>query len=342
MKTHVPVLLEPLLERIQPLQRRMTIVDCTYGAGGYTRALLDKFDCQVIALDQDPQAIERAHSMALGYPNRLFPVHGNFGQLKHILEKAGYSKVDGCLFDIGVSTNQLEDGERGFSFRIDGPLDMRMLPDASTIPASTIVNQFSEERIAEILKVYGEERQYRKIARAICTARNKAPILSTLALANLIADAMGRPEKWMHGRNHPAAKSFQAFRIAVNDELGQFYRGLVQAEHCLEPNGFLGLVTFHSLEDRLAKKFLKACSLGYSNTTAASALDKHVHYKKRLLAEDLEAFEPSMVIEKKAIVPTPQEVERNPRSRSAKLRWAQRTNAPALHDLSNSSNLLGV
>jgi 16S rRNA (cytosine1402-N4)-methyltransferase len=274
---HVPVLLHSCLEILGKTNPKI-ICDATYGNGGYSKTLLDSFDGLVIALDQDPLAMKRANEFLSIFPqyrNRFFPILGRFGDLDRLLSRhfnTSTPMVDAILFDVGLSSNQIEDSNRGFSFKREGPLDMRMASsggletiDSSSITAEAIVNHFPASKISDILWHYGEERQSKKIARAIESARAKGPILSTTQLAQIVADSMGFGNAWMYSKSHPATKTFQGLRIYINDELQQLKRGLIGSEHVLKPDGLCIVVTFHSLEDRLTKKFFQECQSGIVN-----------------------------------------------------------------------------
>ncbi len=301
---HIPVLLDPILKAADPISGRW--LDGTFGAGGYTRALLDAGAESVIAVDRDPLAFEMASTWADQYGARLIQQRGVFSDMVEFAQD-----LDGVVLDLGVSSMQLDIAERGFSFMRDGPLDMRMGQDGQS--AADIVNEYDAEEIAEILYNYGEERASRRIARAILELRAETPITTTLQLAGLIEKCLPRKKP---GQSHPATRSFQALRIAVNNEYGELYQGLMAAERALAPGGLLAIVTFHSVEDRMAKRFLqsRAGITGNPNRFAP-----HVEVEKP-------AFE---LLGRKAITASEQELEQNVRARSAKLRLARRTDAPA-------------
>ena len=301
---HIPVLLRPILKAVAPVTGRW--LDGTFGAGGYTRGLLDAGAGSVVAVDRDPLAFEMAEPWAAEYGDRLIMQLGVFSKMD-----AYATGLDGIVLDLGVSSMQLDLAERGFSFMRDGPLDMRM--SQSGISAADIVNNAKEEVIANILFQYGEERASRRIAAAILRARAEAPIVSTLKLAKLVEGCLPRSKP---GQSHPATRSFQALRIAVNNEYGELFEGLMAAERALKPGGQLAVVTFHSVEDRMVKRFLTARSGGGGNAN-------------RFAPETTRAEPQFRVIKKKAIGPDAQELTENPRSRSAKLRVAIRTDAPS-------------
>ena len=245
---HTPVLLRPLLAAVAPVHG--VWLDGTFGAGGYTRGLLDAGAARVIAVDRDPLAFEMAAAWADEYGDRIVMQQGVFSKM----DEYG-SDLDGVVLDLGVSSMQLDLAERGFSFMRDGPLDMRMSQDGPS--AADIVNGAEEELIANILFQYGEERASRRIAKAIVRARDDAPITTTLELARLVEWCLPRSKP---GQSHPATRSFQALRIAVNNEYGELLQGLMAAERALKPGGQLAVVTFHSVEDRMVKRFLTARS----------------------------------------------------------------------------------
>jgi 16S rRNA (cytosine1402-N4)-methyltransferase len=298
---HVPVLLGPLLAAVAPVSGDW--LDGTFGAGGYARGLLDAGAARVIGVDRDPAALAMADAWRGGYGDRLRLVAGTFSALD--VHAGGL--LDGVVLDLGVSSMQLDQAERGFSFAKDGPLDMRMGQDGES--AADLVNTASEEALADILYLYGEERASRRIARAIVAAR---PLTRTLALAEVVARCLPRPKP---GQSHPATRSFQAIRIAVNTEFGELAEGLMAAERALKPGGRLAVVTFHSLEDRIVKRFLQLRS------GAEPGANRY--------APANEATAPRFVLLTKAVAPDAAELAANPRARSAKLRVARRTDASA-------------
>jgi 16S rRNA (cytosine1402-N4)-methyltransferase len=301
---HIPVLLRPILDHCAPISGAW--LDGTFGAGGYTRALLDAGADRVYGVDRDPMVFEMAQSWAVDYGERLHLVEGVFSKLDEYA-----SDLDGVVLDLGVSSMQLDQADRGFSFIKDGPLDMRMSQSGPS--AADIVNTTDETELANILFLYGEERASRRIARAIVKRREATSFDTTLDLADLIEHVLPRTKP---GQSHAATRSFQALRIAVNDEYGELYRGLMAAERALKPGGQLAVVTFHSVEDRMVKRFLQICS--GSNARA------------NRYAPDIEQAPAQFELRsKKAIAPTEDELAQNPRARSAKLRIARRTDAPA-------------
>jgi 16S rRNA (cytosine1402-N4)-methyltransferase len=309
---HIPVLLREVIDALAP-QDGGVYVDGTFGAGGYTRAILEAADCRVWGIDRDPAAIERGRTLAAQFPGRLEIVEGCFGDMDRLLAERGVVGVDGVALDIGVSSPQIDEPERGFSFRFDGPLDMRMGRSGPT--AADVVNHASEAELADIFYHYGEERMARRVARAIVAARLTAPIERTRQLAELIRSVV---PKGKGDAIDPATRSFQGLRIHVNDELGELRRGLTAAESLLKaPGGRLAVVSFHSLEDREVKTFLKDRSsppAAPSRHTPVAAATAHIP-SFRLLG-------------RKPVGPSEAEARQNPRARSARLRAAERTAAP--------------
>jgi len=301
---HVPVLLRPLLAAVAPVSG--VWLDGTFGAGGYTRGLIEAGADRVIAVDRDPAVFDMAADWAGQYGDRLVMQPGVFSRMDEYA-----SDLDGVVLDLGVSSMQLDQPERGFSFMKDGPLDMRMSQTGPS--AADLVNTSAESTLADILFLYGEERASRRIARAIVRARTDAPITTTGALASIIEGCLPRAKP---GQSHPATRSFQAIRIAVNEEYNELYQGLMAAERALKPGGWLAVVSFHSIEDRMVKRFLqsRAGLTGRANRYAPE------------IKEEAPRF---LLKPRKAIGPDADELATNPRSRSARLRVAQRTDAPA-------------
>jgi 16S rRNA (cytosine1402-N4)-methyltransferase len=307
---HVPVLLAEVCAALRAA-RGGVFVDGTFGAGGYTKAILGAYqDNRIIAIDRDPDAIAAGAPLASAAGGRLVLVPGRFGQLDTVVADAGLERVDGVVLDIGVSSMQLDEPARGFSFRHDGPLDMRMERDGPS--AADLVNDASEAELADIFYHYGEERRARAVARAVIEKRRHGRIATTAQLADLVAGLV-RAEP---GGMHPATRVFQALRIAVNDELGELARALHAAERVLRPGGRLAVVTFHSLEDRIVKQFIAARSGRLARGS------RHLPTTR--------AAEPTFVATLRGpIAPSAAETAANPRARSAKLRAAERTEAPA-------------
>lgn len=303
-KPHIPVLLSPIFAHCAPI--RGVWVDGTFGAGGYAQGLLAAGADRVIGIDRDPAVFAMAAEWADDYGDALHLVHGTFSELDIHAE----GPVDGVVLDLGVSSMQLDQSARGFSFMRDGPLDMRMGDEGTN--AAQLVAEASEELLADIIFHYGEDRAARRLARAIVRARTEAPILTTAQLSRIVEGVLPRSKP---GQSHAATRTFQALRIAVNDEFGQLVDGLEAAERALRPGGWLAVVSFHSLEDRVVKRFLQARSGGGGNANRYAP------------APEVEAprFHPPT----SGIGPDPGELELNPRARSARLRIAARTDAPA-------------
>ena len=302
---HVPVLLEEVVETLAIVPGE-TIVDGTFGAGGYTAAMLSAGAERVVAFDRDPDAI--AQGIGLFSDPRLSLVEERFSQMDRVLAERGIGLVDGIALDIGVSSMQIDQASRGFSFQSDGPLDMRMSQSGPT--AAEFLNQADEAEIARILREYGEEPRARTIARAIVAAR---PIERTAELAAIVRKALG-----FHAgmKTDPSTRTFQAIRIYLNAELDELTEGLEAAERSLKPGGRLAVVTFHSLEDRIVKRFFRERSGGSPATS-------------RHRPEIVDPIEPTFERVAKPVSPSEREVAANPRARSARLRSAIRTTAPA-------------
>jgi 16S rRNA (cytosine1402-N4)-methyltransferase len=308
MSGHAPVLLAEAVAACNPRDCAV-IVDGTFGGGGYSEALMAA-GARVIGLDRDPAAVARGRALEREAP-AFTMVETAFSGLEAAVADLGLKPVDAVVLDIGVSSYQFDEGERGFSFRFDGPLDMRMSGEGPS--AADAVNRLSEADLADVLYVYGEERQSRRIAKAIVARRRTAPFARTLELAELIEGVIGRKPG---DTIHPATRSFQALRIFVNDELGELEAVLGAAEAVLKPGGRLAVVTFHSLEDRIVKRFLQ------DRSGAAPAASRHV--------PDTARPAPTFrLVGRKPVEPSPGEVAANPRARSARLRAAERTDAPA-------------
>jgi 16S rRNA (cytosine1402-N4)-methyltransferase len=292
---HIPVLLEEVLDGLA-VRAGGSYIDATVGGGGHARAMLEQGAGRVFGIDRDPEALTAAAERLKPYDDRVTLVQGNFRDLGMLARAHDFTAVDGILLDVGVSSYQLDVAERGFSFKEDAPLDMRMDP-AQELTAADLVNTLSEAELADIIYHYGEERASRRIARRIVEQRRRAPITRTMELAALVAQAVGGKES----RIHPATRTFQALRIAVNDELGALQEALPAAIELLVVGGRLAVITFHSLEDRIVKEFMR-----------------------RESARDGDHVPRLMLITKKPIVATQAEMRTNRRSRSAKLRVAQR------------------
>ena len=305
--SHKPVMLAEVLDALAPKDGGI-YVDATFGAGGYSQALLDAAPCTVWGIDRDPDALPRAQALAERYPGRLSFLPGRFGDLDRLLGDAGIAKIDGVAFDLGVSSMQIDSPERGFSFRFDGPLDMRM--DRGGPTAAEVVNGAPEAELADILYIYGEERASRRIARAIIEARAESPIERTGQLADVVRGVVRRAKDGID----PATRTFQALRIYVNDELADLDRGLVAAERLLAPGGRLAVVAFHSLEDRRVKTFLQ------SRSGRLPQASRHLPPTRQ------SALEPTFhLLRRGTVKPSAAESKANPRARSARLRAAERT-----------------
>ena len=307
---HAPVMLHEVIAALRPAAGAI-IVDGTYGGGGYSAALLDAAPCVVWGIDRDGDAINRGAALEKSYQGRLHLVHGRFGNMCDLLAARGIAQVDGIVLDLGVSSFQIDDPARGFSFRADGPLDMRMSKTGAS--AADFVNSASETKLADTIYAFGEERASRRIARAIVAARAQQPIETTAALAQIVRAVM---PKNRNTKIDPATRTFQALRIHVNGELDELDKGLVAAETLLKPGGRLAVVSFHSLEDRRVKSFLHERSGGVSPS--------------RHLPMPIETRPAAFtLISRRAQKPSAQEIATNARSRSARLRAAERTSAPA-------------
>ena len=306
---HQSVLLREVVAALSPADDAIYL-DATFGNGGYSRALLEAAGCKVIAIDRDPDAIQRGQPMLAEFAGRFSLIEGCFSQIAGLLDPE--VRLAGAAFDLGVCSTQLDQPERGFSFRNDGPLDMRMSKSGDS--AAEVVMQADERMLAQILWDYGEEKASRRIARAIVSARRDDPITTTSQLAAIIRAVM--PAK-RPGQIDPATRSFQALRIYINRELDELTDGLAAVEAMLEPGGILALVSFHSLEDRIVKRFLTARS------QAAARPSRHM--------PNVDGPAPTFeLLGRKAVVPSASEQAENTRARSAKLRVACRTTAPAI------------
>jgi 16S rRNA (cytosine1402-N4)-methyltransferase len=306
---HIPVLLAGVLRVLAP-EPGGRFIDGTFGAGGYTRAILDAADCDVLALDRDPAAIAAGRGLEAAYHGRLKLAETHFSLMEGCAAAIGWERVDGVVLDLGVSSMQLDEAGRGFSFMQDGPLDMRMSGQGLT--AASVVNTFEKDQIADILYRFGEERRSRAIAAAIVKDRESTPFERTGQLATLAGRVLGHRAG---GPKHPATRTFQALRLYVNDELGELERALAAAERILKPGGRLAVVSFHSLEDRIVKRFL----------TERSGKRPHV---SRHLPAGTKGAEPAFELpDRHGIEPAEEEIALNPRARSARLRWAVRRTA---------------
>jgi len=305
---HVPVLGREAVAMLQP-RRGGIYLDATIGAGGYSRAILDVEGTRVIGIDRDRSAIAGGFDLVDRADGRLTLVEDRFSHLAEVCAAEGVDAVDGVVMDVGVSSMQLDQAERGFSFRLGGPLDMRMGHDGPT--AADVIARASEADLANIIYIFGEERHSRAVARAIVAARKEAPITITRALADIVSKVVrSKP-----GEIHPATRTFQALRIFVNEELDELHLALAAAERVLKPGGRLAVVSFHSLEDRIVKNFLVERSKSGGGS--------------RHLPEIAQAAPSFVSLTKRPVTPGDDEISANPRARSAKLRAAERTAAPA-------------
>lgn len=296
-KLHIPVLLNEVLAALSPKDGGV-YVDGTFGAGGYAVAILEAANCKVIGIDRDPKAIALASDLQKKYGERLVLINARFSQMAEVVS----GKVDGVALDLGVSSMQIDNAERGFSFQKDGTLDMRMSGEGMT--AADVVNTLPEAELADIIYKYGQERFSRKVAAAIAARRKDMPFTSTLDLAGVVATVVPRAKDGIH----PATRTFQALRIYVNDELGELQKGLAAGAALLKPSGRLAVVSFHSLEDGIVKAFMQ------EKAGKVPAASRYMPVKNEPLAQDFR------LLNKKPLLPSDEEVRLNPRSRSAKLR----------------------
>jgi 16S rRNA (cytosine1402-N4)-methyltransferase len=308
---HTPVLLQTMLRVLDP-KAGQRFIDATFGAGGYSRGILEAADCEVLALDRDPTAIAGGKGLQEEYAARLRLVQTAFSNLGDAAGSLGWTGADGVVFDLGVSSMQLDEAERGFSFMRDGPLDMRMSREG--LSAADVVNTFEKDELANLIYEFGEERRSRAIAAAIMKAREAEPFQRTSQLADLVARVLGRRHD---DSKHPATRTFQALRLFVNDELGELERALAGAERILKPGGRLVAVSFHSLEDRIVKRFLA------ERSGKRAAVSRYLPVREETAAPTFQ------LIDRHGAEPTDEEIKANPRARSARLRWAIRTEAPA-------------
>jgi 16S rRNA (cytosine1402-N4)-methyltransferase len=305
---HIPVLGRQAVEMLAPRDGGL-YVDATFGAGGYSRMILDAAQTRVIGIDRDRSAIAGGFDLVDRSGGRLTLVEDRFSNLAEICAAQGFEAVDGVVMDVGVSSMQLDEAERGFSFRLGGPLDMRMGHDGPT--AADVVAKASEADLANIIYIFGEERHSRGVARAIVAARKEAPIVTTRALADIV----GKVVRSKPGEIHPATRTFQALRIFVNQELDELHLALSASERVLKPGGRLAVVSFHSLEDRIVKNFLV-------ERGKAGGGSRH-------LPDVAQAAPSFQILTKRPVTPDDGEIAANPRARSAKLRAAERSDAPA-------------
>ena len=311
---HKPVMCEEVLSILNPSDG-CVYLDGTLGAGGHSRKILESADCSVVGIDKDPTAIELCRDLEVQYGNKFLSINGSFGNLSQHLNSIGINKIDGILLDLGTSSMQLGTPERGFSFQFDAPLDMRMTQTGET--AYDIINSLSEDSLADIIFYFGEERRSRKIAKAIVNKRKIKKIKTTFDLNEIILSV----KKANNKKIHPATKTFQALRIYINNELKDLYEALISIEKVLSEKGRLVVISFHSLEDRIVKNFIKENSIPLRKYDPKNP-DKIFVYENR-----------------KVIKPSEYEVKKNRRSRSAKLRWVFRSSLK-LSQLNSSHNFI--
>lgn len=300
-------MVDPVMCALAPNEKG-TYIDGTFGAGGYAKRILET-SAKVIAFDRDPDAIERGHALKEQYKDQLHLVHDTYKNMEKVIQEENLGPIDGVVLDLGVSSPQLDEAHRGFSFQQDGPLDMRMSKEGPS--AADAVNELSERELSHILWTYGDEPKARRIARAIVEARKENPITTTQELAKAVYRVLGA--KKPHHKTDPATKTFQAIRVHINDEMEELRKGLEAAKNVLSPNGRMVIVTFHSLEDRIVKNFIR----------------NHSHNRPRASRHasplmDTSSLEDVVFVDfsRKAIKPTDEEVHSNPRARSAQMRWA--------------------
>ena len=299
---HIPVMVDEIVKALK-IRDDGIYVDATLGMGGYSRAILNSSSCRLVAIDRDPDSILNSNKLSKIYGERFKAVEGLFSNLDKILNDLEIDKIDGITFDFGVSSPQIDNSERGFSFKNDGPLDMRM--SKSGLSASEFLNNTDQNILIDVLKNFGEERKAYKISSAIISAR---PLKTTLDFAKVIYSVLGNPKK---GETDPATRSFQAIRIAINNELEEIQNGLFACLKFLKPGSRIVAVSFHSLEDRIVKNFF------YQNSDLRSNQNRHLPYKNT-------TPKPLKSVTKKPIVPSIEEIFNNPRSRSAKLRISEK------------------
>lgn len=304
---HIPVMVDPVMHVLAPNEKG-TYVDGTFGAGGYTKRILEH-SASVIAFDRDPDAIERGAELKEHYKSKLHLIHGTYGSMAQALKEKNIAGVDGVVLDLGVSSPQLDEAERGFSFQKDGPLDMRMSKEGMS--AADVVNTLPEKELAHILWTYGDESKSRRIAKSIVARRQEAPLKTTFDLAQAIYSVCGT--KKHHQKTDPATKTFQAIRIYINDEMEELRKGLEAAKDILAPSGRLVVVTFHSLEDRIVKNFIRNHSAQRPRASRYASPLVDAQPSKDVVFVDFS---------RKSVKPSDEEIQMNPRARSARLRWA--------------------
>ena len=305
---HHPVMLPQIISVLAPKDGDY-IIDATFGNGGYSREILNQADCFVAGIDRDPDAISRAHTQMQIFGENFTILEGPFSEIERMTANTQFNKPNGIVFDLGVCSTQLDEAERGFSFKSDGPLDMRMSKVGES--AADIVNSMSEKELADIIFTYGDERASRRIARAISIKRQEAPLLRTSELGHIIRSVLPRAKK---GQSDPATRTFQALRIYVNNEIEELCNALLASERILPEGGILAVVSFHSLEDRIIKRFFHQRA-GY-----AAQPSRHQ-------PSTPDAVPTFQLLPRKPILPENSEIKTNPRARSAKLRVGIRTSA---------------
>ena len=313
-RTHAPVMVDAVLAALAPHDGE-AFVDGTFGGGGYASALLKAADCRVWGVDRDPDAVSRGAELVREHPDRARVLEGRFSEMESLLAGRGVDGIDGVALDLGVSSFQLDDPARGFSFQADGPLDMRMEREGRD--AAAVVNEEDEATLRKLISTYGEERHAGRIARGIVAGRAASPIRTTRELTDIVVRAMPDGSRRRRGDIHPATRTFQALRIHVNDEIGELRKGLAAAERLLNPRGRLAVVSFHSLEDREVKRFLRA--------RAGSLPGPSRHLPRPSERPAPATFE---LLFRGARRAAAAETAANPRARSARLRAARRTRAP--------------
>ena len=305
---HIPVLLEETIKALS-IKNEEFYIDATFGLGGYSRAILERKECKVLGVDRDPEARLTAESIKVEFNNRFYFQNAKFSQIEQLLEPLKIKKVAGVVFDLGVSSPQLDQENRGFSFKLNGPLDMRMSKEGPT--AEEFINKVEENTLANIIFELGDEVFSRRIAKYIISQRAINRITKTVELASIIRKAIPTSKH----KIDPATKTFQAIRIYLNDEISELEKGLIAAEKILQPNGILAVVSFHSIEDRIIKKFFLKCSQDKNLSRHIPVSPSKQHSLK--------------ILTKKPILPSATEIKYNRRARSAKLRVAERTISPS-------------
>ena len=319
---HHPVMLPQIISALAPKDGDR-IIDATFGNGGYSREILNKADCCVAGIDRDPDAILRAEAQMQNFGDKFTILEGSFSEIERLTANTKFNRPDGIVFDLGVCSTQLDEAERGFSFKCDGPLDMRMSKAGES--AADIVNSMPEKELADIIFTYGDERASRRIARAISSKREEAPLLRTSELAGIVRSVLPNAKR---GKSDPATRTFQALRIYVNNEIGELCDALLASERILQEGGILAVVSFHSLEDRIIKRFFNQRA-GYApQPSRHQPIQQNIQPTFRLLP-------------RKPILPEISEIKTNPRARSAKLRVGIRTSAIVQETLDAHKIMMG-